>query len=164
MNFNKEISIRAALETDLQVVLDIQRSAFMRYTEFLLAEQIPPLNETFDELRKDFDNRTVLVAEINNRLAGSVRYGIKGGVCILERLSVVPELQGSGIGKALVKAVESSAATQAHKIYLETGLLANNLLMFYTKLGYSGEAVLKKHYGGFDWIAFSKFIEADGMA
>lgn len=164
MNSNKEISIRAARETDLQVVLDVQRSAFMRYTESLLVEQIPPLNETFDELRKDFHSRTVLVAEINNRLAGSVRYGIKGGVCILERLSVAPELQGSGIGKALVKAVESRAATHAHKIYLETGLLANNLLMFYTKLGYSGEAVLKKHYGGFDWIAFSKFIEADGMA
>ncbi len=164
MNFNKEISIRPARETDLRVVLDIQRSAFMRYTELLSAEQIPPLNETFDELRNDFLNRTILVAEIEDRLAGSVRYGIKGGVCILERLSVVPELQGRGIGKALVKSVESSVAKQVHKIYLETGLLANNLLMFYTKLGYSGEAVLRRHYGGFDWIVFSKFIEANVMA
>ncbi len=164
MNCDKEISIRSALEADLQTVLDIQKSAFMRYTEFLSAGQVPPLNETFDELRKDFLNRTILVAEINNRLAGSVRFGIRGGVCILERLSVGPELQGNGIGRALVKAVESSVAGRAHKLYLETGLLADNLLLFYMKLGYSGEAVLRKHYGGFDWISFSKFIEANGTA
>jgi hypothetical protein len=47
------------------------------------------------------------------------------------------------------------------KLYLETGLLENNLLLFYTKFGYSGEAVLRNHYGGFDWIVFSKFIERD---
>ncbi len=59
---------------------------------------------------------------------------------------------------ALVSEVEKRVKGDAHKIYLETGLLASNLLMFYTKLGYSGEAVLRRHYGGFDWIVFSKFI------
>lgn len=160
---SKDILIRAALESDLAEVLNIQKSAFTRYTEVLLAEQIPPLNETFDGVLEDFRRKSILVAEAEDRLAGSIRYGIKGGVCIIERLSVIPKLQGNGIGKALVEAVEQRAATEAHKIYLETGLLANNLLMFYTRLGYSGEAVLRKHYGGFDWIAFSKFIEAHEM-
>ncbi len=163
MKCDKDICIRAARESDLAEVLNIQKSAFARYTEFLLAEQIPPLSETFDGVLEDFRKKTILVAETEDRLAGSIRYGIKGGVCIIERLSVVPALQGKGIGKALIEAVEKRAATEAHKIYLETGLLANNLLMFYTRLGYSGEAVLRKHYGGFDWIAFSKFIEAHEM-
>jgi len=54
--------------------------------------------------------------------------------------------------------VEKRVSCAVHKIYLETGLLTDNLFIFYTKLGYSGEAILRKHYGGFDWIVFSKFI------
>ncbi len=156
---SRNMVIRDAVETDLSELLDIQKAAFMRYTDWLLPDQIPPLNETLDEVRRDFHNKHILVAEVEDRLAGSVRYAIKAGVCILEKLSVIPDLQGNGIGRALVTEVEKQVSRKAHKIYLETGLLANNLLMFYTKLGYSGEAILRKHYGGFDWVVFSKFTE-----
>ncbi len=158
MVIGENILIRNAKESDLTGLLDIQKSAFMRYTEFLSPEQMPPLTETIDGVTEDYRRKNILVAEAEDILAGSIRYSIKGGVCSIERLSVVPELQGNGIGKALVNEVEKRAAKGAHKIYLETGLLASNLMMFYTRLGYSGEAVLRRHYGGFDWIVFSKFI------
>jgi len=152
------VSIRPATESDLHGLLDIQKAAFMRYTEFLAPEQMPPLCETLSEVREDSHRKNILVAESRGMLSGSIRYVIKGGVCVIERLSVHPDYQGNGIGRALVSEVEHRAKGDAHKIYLETGLLAGNLLMFYTRLGYSGEAVLRKHYGGFDWIVFSKFI------
>ncbi len=155
---DKVITIRPATESDLQGLLEIQKAAFMRYTEFLRPEQMPPLCETLPDVREDSKKKTILIAELNGELSGSVRYVVKGGVCVIERLSVSPDCQGNGIGRALVSEVEERARGKAHKLYLETGLLANNLLMFYTKLGYSGEAVLRKHYGGFDWLAFSKFI------
>lgn len=154
--------IRDALEEDLLELLAIQKAAFMRYTDHLLPEQIPPLNETIEEVKKDFNSKRIIIAETDGRIAGSVRFSVKAGVCFLERLSVSPDLQEKGIGKKLVKEVEKRAGKQAHKIYLETGLLANNLLMFYTRLGYTGEAILRKHYGGFDWIVFSKFIDNKG--
>lgn len=78
---------------------------------------------------------------------------------MLERLFVDPEYQKMGIGKELVLEVEKQVRFRAHKIYLETGLLADELLKFYSRLGYSGEAILRNHYGNFDWIAFSKFVE-----
>ncbi len=155
---HKMITIRPATESDLQGLLEIQRAAFMRYTEFLRPDQIPPLSETLSDVRQDNRLKKILVAEWNSVLSGSIRYSIRGGVCAIERLSVSPDHQGNSVGRALVSEVEQRAKGNAHKIYLETGLLANNLLMFYTKLGYSGEAVLRKHYGGFDWIVFSKFI------
>ncbi len=158
MTGDNAITIRPATESDLQGLLEIQKAAFMRYTEFLRPEQMPPLCETLDAVIEDSKRKNILVAEFNKRLSGSVRYVIKGGVCAIERLSVSPEHQGNGIGRALIGEVERLAKGNAHKIYLETGLLANNLLMFYTKLGYSGEAILRNHYGGFDWVVFSKFI------
>ncbi len=155
---NMDVAIRHATASDLPGLLDIQKAAFARYTEFLAPGQIPPLNETIAGVRSDFNDKQILVADFRGILSGSIRYLIKGGVCLIERLSVHPDYQGNGMGRALVSEVEEHAKGNAHKIYLETGLLAHNLLTFYTRLGYSGEAILRKHYGGFDWIVFSKFI------
>lgn len=150
--------IRKATESDLDALLEVQKAAFLRYTDFLLPEQLPPLNETIEQVKKDLELKTVLVSENGGGISGSVRYFVKGGVCIVERLSVLPKHQGKGIGRGLVTAVEGQVTGQAHKIYLETGLLAHNLLLFYTKLGYTGEAILRNHFGRHDWIVFSKFI------
>ena len=150
---------RNAVNDDLIALLAIQKAAFERYTDHLLPEQIPPLNETLEDMTKDMKYKTIIAAYVDGSPAGSVRYYNKGGVCIIERLSVAPALQGKGIGRGLITEIEKRVAGAAHKIYLETGLLASNLLAFYSKLGFSGEAILRRHYGGFDWIAFSKFIE-----
>lgn len=85
-------------------------------------------------------------------------YQTLASVCHLERLSVNPDYQNQGIGHKLVREVETMVAGKAHKITLETGLLASELVKFYSRLGYSGEAILKNHYGNFDWIVFSKFL------
>ncbi len=156
-----KIELRDAAEDDLDGLLEIQKEAFRRYTDHLLPEQIPPLNETAEEMERDLKYKSIIAAFAHGRPAGSVRYYNKGGVCIIERLSVKPGCQGKGIGSCLVGEVEKRVAGRSHKIYLETGLLASNLLMFYSKLGFSGEAVLRNHYGGFDWIAMSKFINRD---
>ncbi|HMK44044.1 MAG TPA: GNAT family N-acetyltransferase [Dissulfurispiraceae bacterium] len=152
------VKIRKARTPDVAQILSIQRSAFQRYVGELRPEQIPPLHETAAEARHDLRAKSFLVADIGT-IAGSVRYTIRGGVCHIERLSVMPAMQGQGIGKALLSAVEQKTAQRAHKLYLETGALADNLIAFYTKLGFSVEARFCRHYGGFDWIAFSKFPE-----
>ncbi len=59
---SRNMVIRDAVETDLSELLDIQKAAFMRYTDWLLPDQIPPLNETLDEVRRDFHNKHILVA------------------------------------------------------------------------------------------------------
>ncbi|HMK59545.1 MAG TPA: GNAT family N-acetyltransferase [Dissulfurispiraceae bacterium] len=153
-----KIEIRDAVDEDLEVLLSIQKSAFTEYTDHLRPEQIPPLNETFDDMKKDFQYKSIMASFANNSPAGSIRYHLKGGVCIIERLSVKPGFQRNGIGRSMVSHVETIVTGKAHKIYLETGLLEKNLLLFYSSMGFSAEAVLRRHYGGFDWIAFSKFI------
>ena len=158
---NKAVSLRGAVEDDLAGLLDIQKEAFARYTDHLSPEQIPPLNETLDDMSREMTYKSIMAAYVDGSPAGSVRYHIKGGVCIIERLSVKPDLQGAGIGRSLIAAVETLVEGKAHKLYLETGLLAGDLLQFYSKLDYSGEAILRSHYGGFDWIVFSKFIRMD---
>lgn len=150
------ITIRKAAPADAEHILAIQKRAFQRYLGPLTPEQIPPLHETVEAVQLDIERKTVLVALSDQLPAGSVRYTIKGGVCMIERLSVNPAFQRNGIGKALMNAIEKETSGRAHKLHLETGLLADNLLPFYTRLGYVTEALLPQHYGGFDWIALTK--------
>jgi len=158
-----DIIIQKAEKIDLDKILEIQKKAYEMYIGWLSPEQLPPLNETREEVIKDFNEKEILVAMYDNSIAGSIRYGIKTGVCFIEKLSVEPKYQKNGIGKKLICEVEKQVKGQAHKIYLETGLLAGNLMRFYTELGYSGEAVLKNHYGKFDWVVFSKFPGTDDI-
>jgi len=150
--------IRKAVYDELEIILDTQMEAFTIYTKLLSAEKIPPLNETIEQIQHDFTHKIILVAYKENKVVGSVRYDINLGVCHFERLSVHPDYQKQGIGQKLVVEIESLVAQEVHKIFLETGLLASELISFYSRLGYSGEAILKRHYGQFDWIIFSKFL------
>lgn len=151
------IVVRAAMPSDAKRILSIQKAAFSRYVGPLRRKQIPPLHETPEELKNDLIAKSVLLAEYDGTIAGSVRYTIRGGVCHIERLSVLPSLQKRGIGRALLDAVEQACIGRSHKLCLETGLLAANLIPFYTKLGFFAEARFASHYGEFDWIAFAKF-------
>jgi isochorismate pyruvate lyase len=151
------IIVRTATPPDSNRILSIQKAAFSCYVGPLSRKQIPPLHETARELKNDLAAKTVLLAEHDGTIAGSVRYTIRGGVCHIERLSVLPSLQKRGIGRALLDAVEQACVGRAHKLYLETGLLAANLVPFYTKLGFFAEARFTSHYGEFDWIGFAKF-------
>jgi len=150
--------IRKARYEELEMILATQVQAFTIYTNLFSAEQIPPLNESIEQIQHDLEHKTILVACKENRVVGSVRYDINLGVCHFELLSVHPDYQKQSIGQQLVVEIESLVAQQAHKICLETGLLASDLISFYSRLGYSGEAILKQHYGQFDWIVFSKFL------
>jgi len=156
------ITIRKAAPADAEHIIAIQKRAFQRYVGPLTPEQIPPLHESLEAVRIDIERKTVLVALSDQLPAGSVRCTIKGGVCMIERLSVDPAFQRNGIGKALMNAIEKEASGRAHKLHLETGLLADNLLPFYARLGYVAEALLPQHYGGFDWIALAKQATAAG--
>jgi isochorismate pyruvate lyase len=151
------IIVRAATPSDAKRILSIQKAAFSRYVGPLRREQIPPLHETARELKNDLTAKSLLLAEYDGTIAGSVRYAIRGGVCHIERLSVLPSLQKRNIGRTLLETVEQACVGRAHKLYLETGLLAANLVPFYAKLGFFAEARFASHYGEFDWIAFAKF-------
>jgi len=152
------LMIRKAKLDELGLILEIQMKAFNVYTDRFAAEKTPPLNESIEQIQNDFKHKTILVACLDEKIIGSVRYDINLGVCHFDRLSVDPDYQKQGVGQQLILNIESSVAGISHKIYLETGLLASELIAFYSRLGYSGEAILTNHYGNFDWIVFSKFL------
>lgn len=150
------LQIRFATEQDFREILRIQSEAFGEYEGTY--DVTPWTKETLENIRLNAQDKVILVAEWENKMVGSVRFGIAGGVCIIRLLSVSPSYQGKGIGKALMQEIER-IAIQAHKLYVCTMLKTSRNTQLFLNLGYRPEALLPDHYNHTDLICFAKYLK-----
>ncbi len=112
-----------------------------------------------------------IVADDDGRICGLTTWQMHGlpkhELCELDRIAVLPEYQGKGIGKALFKALIKAAndeykkhGQKLRKLYLMTHADNKNAQEFYKKLGLKHEATLKSHYyKDKDEFVFSLFLD-----
>ncbi len=79
---------------------------------------------------------TVLVARSHGRLVGAVRGVLRDGAWQVGRLMVAPDLQGGGLGRRLLAAVEADAPAEATSYALFTGAGSKRNQRMYKKAGY----------------------------
>jgi ribosomal protein S18 acetylase RimI-like enzyme len=102
-----------------------------RYNDYT----IPPLQQTLDEIKKEFATHVFLKAVEESELVGSVRGYQKNDTCHVGRLIVLPEHQGKGIGSALLKEIEKYF-DEARRFELFTGTKSRENLHLYDRHGY----------------------------
>lgn len=119
---------------DLEEILKLQKLVYqenaLRYDDFT----IPPLTQTFENLKEELEDSIILKVVEDKIIVGSVRAFEKDGSCYIGRLIVHPGYQNKGIGKKLMKAVEK--CFEGIRFELFTGHLDEKNLAFYEKLGY----------------------------
>ena len=150
------LHIRVANEQDFSSILQIQRQAFAQYEGTYKTSGWT--TETIEDLQRDAREKKILVAEWDGTMAGSVRFWTVGGVCVIRLLSVSPNFQGRGIGKALIQGVEARV-TDAHKLYVCTMLRTTRNVTMFLNLGYRPESLLPDHYNRMDMICFAKYLQ-----
>ncbi len=129
------MNIEVAGVEDAPELLELQKLAYQSEAELYQDPGIPPLVETLDELRAEFQTKTVLCVREGGRLVGSVRGAVQDGVGLVERLITHPDHQGRGIGSALLVALEGRWM-DARGFRLFTGHRSARNLAFYQKRGY----------------------------
>ena len=124
--------------SDAGEVLTVQRAAYVTEAQRYAAPGIPPLLETLAELGADLNRPDVLAvgAWSGPRLVGSVRGRLDGATMELARLSVAPDMQGSGVGRALVAALHAAAPPSVTSMWLVTGARSDDNRRFYVAAGY----------------------------
>jgi predicted N-acetyltransferase YhbS len=150
------IRIRPAAESDFDTILKVQQAAFGEYAD--LYEVSAWTTETLDSIREDAKEKRILAAEADGLVVGSVRFWNVAGVCVIRLLSVRPDYQKKGVGKALMHEIER-VMTDTHKIYACTMLHTPRNIQFFSSLGYKAETVLPNHYHHLDLICFAKYRE-----
>lgn len=118
--------------------LTVQRAAYVTEAQHYDAPHIPPLTETVDELRADLVAGVLAFgAWLGPRLVGCVRGRVDGNRMEVARFAVAPDMQGQGIGSALLTAVETAAPHRVRTLWLVTGATSDANLRLYDKAGYA---------------------------
>lgn len=98
-------------------------------------------------LQRKAEVETVLLAWVDGRLAGCAFLADRGDHFYLGKLAVEPELQGRGVGKALMHAVEAHArAAGKPRIELQTRIELTGNQQAFTSQGYR-ETARTAHQG-----------------
>ena len=85
----------------------------------------------------------LLVGLVEGRIVTSVMAGYEGHRGWLNYLAVAPDMQGQGLGRAIVSAAEARlSALGCQKINLQVRETNTQVIAFYQRLGYSVDAVV----------------------
>jgi ribosomal protein S18 acetylase RimI-like enzyme len=143
-----DLSITRIQPSDAGEVLTVQRAAFASEAIIYGDPAMPPMVQTLEELEAELRTADGWVARVDGRLVGAIRVREDDDLLLIGRIAIAPDMQGSGIGRALLDAAEThSDATQAE---LFTGKLSEANLRLYENCGYretervDGEIYLRK--------------------
>lgn len=130
------ISISKAKLSDAPEIWRIQKSAFEGQAKIYNNYKLPPLVQTLESLKNEFESKVFLKAEFSGKIIGSVRFTVDGNEIEIERLIVDPSFQNQGVGTVLMKRVEQIADKEV-TFKLFTGIKSSRNIHLYEKLGYN---------------------------
>jgi ribosomal protein S18 acetylase RimI-like enzyme len=146
-----DLSFRAASAADVPALVALVTSAYRgeasrkgwtTEADFLDGERIDP-----DVLRADIERprSRVLLAERDGRLLACVHIADEGGTGYLGMFSVLPELQGAGIGKRMMAEAERVVREEWRLPAMRMTVidLREELIAFYQRRGYRRTGIKK---------------------
>lgn len=126
-------NIRLATENEIPAIQEITKISFQKYIKNAGLSDIEALNETYDEIKKDIENKLVFVGFINDIPVGSVRIEIKDdNTAYLSRFGVINKHQNQGVGKSLMSVIDGVMQKKGVKrLELHTAAKYFDLVRFY---------------------------------
>jgi tRNA (guanine37-N1)-methyltransferase len=136
-----EWTIVPAAPGDAGELLTLQRACWVQeaLANDSLAD-IPALHESIDDVRAWMRDWSTWVVRSEGRLVGAVRGRLEqtpaGPAWDIGRIMVAPDLQGRGLGRALLAHIEAVAAPETASYVLFTGARSADNIRMYKKAGY----------------------------
>ena len=134
-----DLEVRPAVPADAGELYTLQRACWLQELEANPGVSIPALQEALDDVRRWLGEWTTFVARdpASGRLVGAVRGRVDGhGEWDIGRVMVAPDLQGRGLGRALLELAEQAAPPEVTTYVLFTGAGSVDNLRMYKKAGY----------------------------
>lgn len=138
--------VRRALEEDISQIQEVSREAYKMYVESAGITSITGyLEESYEDLKKELENKMIFVALSGDLVIGSVRVEVKSdGSAYLSRFGVRNDYQNNGIGKLLMNAVDNSMKELGiSALFLHTASRMFSLVRFYYGRGFFIESTSK---------------------
>ncbi len=122
---------------DCEEIINVQKAAFLGQAKIYNDYNLPPLLQTVEDFKKEFNNFVILKATEGNRITGSIRAHEKDKTCFISRLIVHPDYQNKGLGAKLLIGMENIFKEKHITTFkLFTGEKSKRNLYLYQKHGY----------------------------
>jgi ribosomal protein S18 acetylase RimI-like enzyme len=138
--------VRKAVDEDIPQIQELSKQAFTMYAEGAgITAIVGELDETYEYLKGEIDNKLVFVAVVNEMIVGSVRVELNDDkTAYLSRFGVKAEYQSKGIGQILMNEVDHSMLELGIcRLYLHTASRMLSLVRFYYGRGFYIESTMK---------------------
>jgi len=130
------MKITKAEFSDLEQILELQYLAYQSEAILYNDFSIPPLKQTVEEIRQEFENTVFLKAtDESGNILGSVRAYTDDDTTYIGKLIVNPNRQKQGVGTKLMLAIEHQCPSARYELF--TGEKSMGNLRLYERLGYS---------------------------
>ncbi len=127
--------IKRAEMSDLEEILELQYLAYQSEAKLLNNPNIPPLQETIDQLMEEYEKGIILKAvEENGEIIGSVRAYLENDTVYIGKLIVHPTFQGKGIGTKLLHTIENEYGNVRYELF--TSKKSTRNIKLYERIGY----------------------------
>ncbi len=133
------LDVRPAQPADAAELAVLQRACWVSEAVANSTLDLPALTEDAAEVRRGLDEWHTWVVRSGGRLVGSVRARTSAdvhGQWEIGRLMVAPDLQGRGLGHALLAYAEAAAPSGTRRLWINTGTLSKANLRRYRRAGY----------------------------
>ncbi|PKW25869.1 tRNA (guanosine(37)-N1)-methyltransferase TrmD [Phycicoccus duodecadis] len=140
-----DLEVTVAVPADAPELLVLQRACWMPEGRVSGSWRIPPLDEGLDDVVRGLGEWTTWVVRTPSagggpgRPVGSVRGRVRPGdpsVWESGRLMVAPDLQGRGLGRALLGLAEAGAPDSVATYWINTGRVSEGNIRRYRRAGY----------------------------
>lgn len=128
--------LRPAVPADAAEILTLSRACWLQEARDNETFAIPALAEDLDDVRRGLREWSTWVLRVRGRLVGGVRARQVGTTWDIGRLMVAPDLQGRGVGGALLEHIEAQAPQGTTGFTMFTGARSTGNLRMYRRAGY----------------------------
>ena len=128
--------LRLAVPSDAGELLTLQRACWLQEQQANPGVIIPALQEDLADVQAWIPKWTTLVLRVGGRLVGAARGRREGETWDVGRVMAAPDLQGRGLGRFLLAAIEEAAPEEVTGYVLFTGALSERNIRMYKKAGY----------------------------
>lgn len=136
--------LKRATAEDIHGIMEVTRDAFTRYAQMAGLDTVEALNEDYEKVKQDIQNKYVYAAYLDGRVVGSLRIeaDAEKGTAYLSRFGVSTLHQNLGVGKKLIKLVDSEMpAMGVKRLCLHTSSRVSPLIIFYYSVGFYIQSV-----------------------
>ncbi len=121
--------------SDLSSILELQYLAYQSEAKLNNNYSIPPLMQTLEEIKQEYEKGIVLkVIDENRSIIGSVRGYVENDTLYIGKLIVHPGHQGRGIGTQLLNEIEKVCPQPRYELFTSDKSIRN--IKLYERLGY----------------------------